>query len=466
MIQVNSLNFIIFLLSVAIVTGLTPLKYRIIPLLIFSTLFYILNSGVNFIFIGGLIIINFIVAKYIRKKSLFYFLIILNALIILSFKLIPLHSFLSFRWTANNNFPLGLSYISLTLITYSIEVYRQNIKSENNFAQFFTYTMLFTKVSQGPIEKPKPLIQNLKSLSFVNYELFNEGLKYIIWGFFKKLVIADRLAIYVNHVFGGFENQSGSTLLLATVFYTFQIYADFSGYTDIAIGSSKLLGINLTNNFSRPYLSKSLKEFWTRWHITLSIFLRDYIFLPLSYKFTKIFKLKHNQLVYVIATFITFVICGVWHGIGLNYLTWGILWALLLSLSLLLKKIRVRAKKIFKINTKNTFLTALNIFFIFIIINITWLFFRFNPNEAFLIIAKILTNQGALFVGDLRYLFYGIFGIIILVLIEIRQEKRNITGLPFILKNHFLEKAIYSFITILIISFGVFDGSQFIYFNF
>jgi len=238
-----------------------------------------------------------------------------------------------------------------------------------------------------------------------------EGLKLMLWGYFKKLVVADRLAIYVNAIYDNSEKHNGTTLLVATIFYAFQIYADFSGYTDIARGSAKLFGFDLMDNFKRPYFATSIKEFWNRWHITFSTWLRDYIFLPLAYylsgrmKKTSYLFISTENWIYLIISIITFGICGIWHGVA-------------------------------------------------------------TLTEATKIIGKIFTSAGAVFYHSPYDLIYSIIGILFLIILDFKREYFN--NRLSILYSRYQGVRIAGIITIIIIILliGVFDGGQFIYFQY
>jgi D-alanyl-lipoteichoic acid acyltransferase DltB (MBOAT superfamily) len=178
--------------------------------------------------------------------------------------------------------PVGLSFHTFQAMSYTIEVYRGNQKAEKHFGIYALYVMFFPQLVAGPIERPQNVLHQFHEKKYLLYNNFTNGLKLIIWGFFMKVAVADRLAIYVNATYNNVDKHSGLTLLLATVFFSFQIYCDFAGYSSIAIGSAKIMGFDLMTNFNRPYFAKSISEFWKRWHISLSTWFRDYLYLPLG----------------------------------------------------------------------------------------------------------------------------------------------------------------------------------------
>lgn len=295
--------------------------------------------------------------------------------------------------------PIGLSFIIFTILSYNFELLKGSILPERNFLCFATYILYFPKILQGPIERPQQFIEQLKNNNPIDYDNFVSGMKLICWGVFKKAVIADRASVITNNVFGNIDNFPGLAIILGLIIYSFQIYADFSGYIDIAIGSSNLLGIKLSRNFNSPYLSKSIKEFWDRWHITLSHWLRDYIFLPISYilirKF-KYFNLKNKtseNLVYSFSILITFIICGLWHGLTMSFVIWGLTFAIYLICSRLTSKLRKRFKSKLKISNKSLYLKIFQVLFTFSLVTISWVFFRTsNISDAFIIIRKSIAG--------------------------------------------------------------------------
>jgi D-alanyl-lipoteichoic acid acyltransferase DltB (MBOAT superfamily) len=294
----------------------------------------------------------------------------------------------------------------------------------------------------------------------------------MLWGYFKKLVIADRLAIYVNAVYNNSEHHNGTSFIVATIFFAFQIYADFSGYTDIALGSARLFGFNLTNNFKRPYFATSIKEFWNRWHITFSTWLRDYIFLPLAYflsnrmKKQKYLHIASEKWIYLIAIIVTFVICGIWHGVGWTYLIWGVLFGLYLADSNWTKDFYKKVRKRLNIKKASPYYITFKILSTFIMVLFAWVFFRADSlSTAFYIIKSVFTASGNFFI-DYKTFVYGLAGILILIYVEYCREFRTESSLPFV-TNHWIKEALlYGSLIIIILLVGVFDGSQFIYFQY
>lgn len=218
--------------------------------------------------------------------------------------------------------PVGISFYTFQALSYSIDVYRGKIEPTTDIIAFFAFISFFPQLVAGPIERATNLLpQFLKKREF-DYDTAVDGMRQILWGLFKKIVVADNCAVYVDQVFSNYTNESGSTLLLAAIFFTFQIYGDFSGYSDIAIGTAKLFGIKLMRNFNVPYFSRDIAEFWRRWHISLTTWFRDYVYIPLGGSRVSKAKVIRN-------TFIIFLVSGLWHGANWTFIVWGAYHALL-----------------------------------------------------------------------------------------------------------------------------------------
>ncbi|MCL2328096.1 MAG: MBOAT family protein [Bacteroidetes bacterium] len=214
--------------------------------------------------------------------------------------------------------PIGISFYTFRLLSYIIDIQRGKIEPTRDIIAFSTYVAFFPCILSGPIDRPATLIPQLQSTRAFDYSLAVDGVRQILWGLFKKVVIADNLAVYVNQVFENYQDQSGSALLIAAVFYSFQLYADFSGYTDMAIGVSKVLGFRVTKNFDFPYFAQNIAEFWRKWHISLTAWLTDYVFMPLNIKWR-----NWGKWGMILAIVVNFVLCGLWHGDNWTFVLWG-----------------------------------------------------------------------------------------------------------------------------------------------
>lgn len=345
--------------------------------------------------------------------------------------------------------PVGISFYTFQTLSYTIDVYRKKIRASDDILSFFTFVSFFPQLVAGPIERASNLLPQFLQQRNFDIKMFSLGLKYIIWGFFLKLVVADRAAIYVNAVYNNIENHDGLSFIMATVLFSFQIYGDFAGYSLIAIGTAKFFGLNLMTNFNRPYFAASISEFWSRWHISLSTWFRDYLYIPLGGNRTSKYRWFAN-------IFITFLISGFWHGANWTYILWGAINGVYIIIE----------KNLFKKPKKR----ILNVLFTYILINISWVFFRSDSIEsAYIIFKKIIWQPGHLYIGkgdDIAALIYALFAIFILVAVEVKREYFNhlftLTGN----KHEFVRLLVFSFLVFLILYLGVFDSNQFIYFQF
>jgi len=270
--------------------------------------------------------------------------------------------------------PLGISFYTFQTMSYTIDVYRGVLPPERHLGRFALYVCFFPQLVAGPIERAKDLLPQMKLERDFDYTRATDGLRLMAWGFFKKMVIADRLAVVVDHVYGNPENHSGPALVLATLCFAYQIYCDFSGYSDIAIGAARVLGVRLSTNFNRPYASASIAEFWRRWHITLSTWFRDYIYLPLGGNRTVAFR-------WALSILIVFAISGLWHGADWKFLVWG----LIHGVCLLAERVVARTLPVTR-----RLPVALKVGTTFVITNIAWVFFRADSlSQASLILTRM-----------------------------------------------------------------------------
>jgi D-alanyl-lipoteichoic acid acyltransferase DltB (MBOAT superfamily) len=282
----------------------------------------------------------------------------------------------------------------------------------------------------------------------------------ILWGFVKKLVIADRLAIYVNAVYNNPEQHNGMTFLVATIFFAFQIYCDFSGYSDIAIGAAKVMGFKLMTNFNRPYFARDISEFWKRWHISLSTWFKDYLYISIGGNRVSVPRWYFNLL-------IVFLISGLWHGANWTYIIWGALNGFYLVFAIITYDLRKKITRLIGLDKLPNLNHFFQILITFALSCFAWIFFRANNiTDAFHIIKKISKFNGQIFIDNPSMIIYPISGIMLLLVVELKQEyyKGNFS---FLNNRYWIVRHLtYSFLIILILLFGVFDGGQFIYFQF
>ena len=356
--------------------------------------------------------------------------------------------------------PIGLSFHTFQAMAYTIEVYRGRQKAERHFGIYALYVMFYPQLVAGPIERPQNLIHQFYEKHYFEYDRVVEGLKLILWGLFMKIVIADRLAIYVNAVYNNASQHTGKTLALATVFFAFQIYCDFAGYSSIAIGAAKVMGFKLMNNFNRPYFSTSISEFWKRWHISLSSWFRDYFYISLGGNRVSVPRWYFNLL-------FVFVISGLWHGANWTFIIWGALNGFYLIFAIISENFRKRFNHLIFIDRLPKLHLAMQLMLTFILANFAWIFFRANSfHNAIMIIHKILIFKGPVFIESPAMLIYGLFGIVFLLAVELKLEFFQKSISFFHNSNAIIRNLSYTFIILLILLIGVFDGGQFIYFQF
>ncbi|UOY06086.1 MBOAT family protein [Muricauda sp. SCSIO 64092] len=265
--------------------------------------------------------------------------------------------------------PVGISFYTFQTLSYTIDVYRKKLEPTKDFVAFSAFVSFFPQLVAGPIERATNLLPQFYKKRVFDYHKAVDGMRQILWGLFKKVVIADNCAIYANQIFNHSDEYTGSTLLLGAVFFAFQIYGDFSGYSDIAIGTSRLFGFNLMKNFAFPYFSRDIAEFWRRWHISLSTWFRDYLYIPLGGS-------RGGTRMKIRNTFIIFIVSGFWHGANWTFLVWGALNAIYFLPLLLAKRNRTNMEIVAKGQLLPTFKETLNIAITFFITVLAWVFFR------------------------------------------------------------------------------------------
>lgn len=358
--------------------------------------------------------------------------------------------------------PLGISFFTFKLISYVIEINRGHIEPCKNVVDFATYISFFPTILSGPIDRPKAFLTQMLNGRVFNYEIASLGLKRIFWGMFMKMCVADRLAIYVDAVFSNATHHNGTSLAFASLLYPVQMYADFAGYSEMAIGVGLLLGFKITENFKRPFFSQNIAEYWRKWHISLTGWLTDYVFMPLNIRFRDMEKWGS-----IFAIIITFVLIGLWHGAAWTFALFG-LYHGLLYVPLMLSGAFFKKNKIKKSEsgfpTLNSILKMLGTY---LLVAFGLILFRSTGlDEAGMIISKIGSSWGSLFI-DYTTLINGLLCLMILFCKDFKDEffpskQFFSTG---IVDRYRYELAVSGYI-ILILFFGVLDGNQFIYFKF
>lgn len=480
----NSIGFFIFFAVVLAVLYLLPAKYRWVWILAASTFFYgyarpeyvLVPLCIALIaFYAGISIENASTEQ--GKKKIFIVNIILITGVLVFFKYTNFFTttftdlfnylsqklFHSERTVANNLLinlavPLGISYITFQAIGYLIEVKREDEKAERHFGHFATYLLLFTKVIAGPVERAHHFLPQLKTPAKLTYENFVDGGRQMIWGLFKKIVVADRLALFVGAVYNNHTHHSGSTLFFATVCYIFQIYADFSGYTDMALGFSKMLGYDLMPNFNRPFLARSVTEFWRRWHISLSTWFADYFYNPIA-----VAKRDWGLWAVIYASFVTFTVLGFWHGANWTYIIFGFLQGLILAIEIFTRKQRKNMRKKIPVWLND----SAGILFTIAYFGFSSIFFRADTvGDAFAILKKILHFNGPFFYESTSLLMFMLAGIFYIAVHDIKKEFFDTRFSLGESKYWLVRNGYYCMLIIIILVTGVFDGGEFIYFQF
>ena len=471
----NSFHFVFFFVLVMSIYFILPSKYKWLLLLISSCYFYSVFVPIYLLILGFTIVIDYFAGILIeksdgrRRKQFLILSLVANIGILFVFKY---YNFLNDNITSflhifnyQNSLPylsillpIGLSFHTFQAMSYTIEVYRGNQKAERHFGIYALYVMFFPQLVAGPIERPQNLLHQFHEKHYFSYKNLVDGLKLIVWGLVKKLVIADRLAIYVNATFNNVEHHTGLTFIISTIFFAFQIYCDFSGYSDIARGTARILGFDLMINFKRPYFSKSISEFWKRWHISLSTWFKDYLYVPLGGN-----RVTRNRVFFNLL--VVFIISGFWHGANWTYVMWGASNGVLLILAIITKDLREKIAQVLGLNKFPRIVNLFSIFITFILVCFTWIFFRSNSiDDSYLIIEKIFSLKGPFYLGGFSF-FYSVLAIFILFLVEFDAEY---LGDKFhVLRNSVIIKQFsYVLMILLIFLLGVFDGGQFIYFQF
>ncbi|WP_289663003.1 MBOAT family O-acyltransferase [Flavobacterium panacagri] len=376
-----------------------------------------------------------------------------------SFKdLISIFGFQINTWSLKVILPIGISFYTFHGLSYVIDIYKNRVKAEKNFVDYAVFVSFFPLLVAGPIERATHLLPQIKKKRNFNYQQAVDGLRQILWGLFKKIVIADNCAIQANLIFNNSAEHSGSTLFIGAVFFAFQIYGDFSGYSDIALGTARLFGIELLQNFSFPYFSRDIAEFWRRWHISLSSWFKDYLYIPLGGS-------KGKKWIQVRNTFIVFLVSGFWHGANWTFLVWGLLNAIYFLPLLLFNRNRDHIEIVASNSILPSFKEFVLMLTTFGLTVFAWIFFRANNlHHAFQFISGIFSKS--LFSLPSVRPTYLIILIVFFIIIEWlgRRNKYALEKLAFQYSSSF-RWTMYIVLLIAIFIFGA-KEQEFIYFQF
>jgi len=465
----NSSEFLLFFPIVTLLYFILPHKLRWLHLLVSSCVFYCAFIPVYISILFLTIVIDYLAGIYIdknqgRTRKVFLIVsLITNIGILCVFKynnffidnVTAILQALSINRTPISHWnillPLGLSFHTFQAMSYTIEVYKGKQKPQRHFGIYALYVMFYPQLVAGPIERPQNVMHQYLERHRFNPEMFLDGLRLMLWGFFKKLVIADRISVYVNVIYDNPSQYHSLNVAIAMVFFAIQIYCDFSGYTDIARGAARTMGFNLMQNFNRPYQSVSVTEFWSRWHISLSTWFRDYLYIPLGGNRGSRFRNYINLA-------IVFMVSGLWHGASWTFVVWGALHGLYVITE------RVGSKFFEKIPSLIRYVVT------FILVCLAWVFFRAADfHQATAIFHSLITNfhnvPFAWFVGT----HFGKHSMMLSVLFigfMLMLEKFTKPELLEFNNKKFVDIIFCSLVLTLIICFGIFTNSSFIYFQF
>lgn len=369
--------------------------------------------------------------------------------------------------------PVGISFYTFQALSYTMDVYRDEIYAEKNFFRYALFVSFFPQLVAGPIERSKNLLKQLAVPKKFSYDNFREGVLLMLWGYFLKIVLADRIAVFVDTVYGDFNTYTGVYLILATVLFAFQIYCDFAGYSTIAMGAAKILGVQLMENFNAPYISFSVAEFWRNWHISLTSWFKDYLYIPLGGSRKGKFRKYANKM-------IVFLVSGLWHGASFSFVIWGGINGFYQVIGEMLLPLRERAAGALHIDRNSGISRLIRMAVTFVLIDFSWIFFRANrAKDALRIIRQMVpvNNTGILFDGslfscglDLPNFCLMLLGIVLLLAADFLKYK-GIKIRDFVLRQKYpVRWTFYVFAVLFILVCGkwgpAFDKASFIYFQF
>jgi D-alanyl-lipoteichoic acid acyltransferase DltB (MBOAT superfamily) len=468
------------------------LKYQNTFLLLASYFFYAFWSWKFLILLFSISLANYLIGietgrdeqKIKRKTWLIAGLIInIGNLVIFKYFSFFIEEFISLvsvfgislhKTTLTLIIPLGISFYTFLSISYLVDIYRRTIEPEKNPLHVLLSLSFFPIIFSGPIQRPSSLLPQIKTARVFNYPDMVSGLRQILWGLFTKLVIADNLAPIVNEIFLHPEKQDGAAWLLGMLFFAVQIYADFSAYSDIAIGLARLLGFNLMRNFAFPYFALNIAEFWKRWHISLTSWFRDYLFLPVAYTVSKKIKgdlvlfIKTDYIIYAVGIAVTWLITGLWHGANVTFLIWGLLHGSFLIIYQLQKKSRKQLFKSLKIRQDNRVVVGAEAVITISYVVFAWIFFRAdNIDQAFSIVHKLFSSSVFRLPELLMKEFINVSLIIVFFLFEWDGRtngfaiEKTAASWPWMLRWAF-----YSVMVCAIFLFSQSKSSEFLYFKF
>jgi len=476
----NSFAFLLFFPIVTILFFLLPHKFRWVLLLAASCFFYMYFRPVYILVIFFTIIVDYFAGILIyraqgkKRKWFLAMSIVANVGVLAIFKY---YNFLDsnvgalanvFHFTnpipaLNILLPIGLSFHTFQAMSYTIEVYRGNCLPERKFNIYSLYVLFYPQLVTGPIERPGNLIHQFYEKKEFDPDRVGRGLQQMCWGLFKKVVIADRISIYVDTVYANVHLYTGVTFWFTSIMFLMQIYCDFSGYSDIAIGAANVMGFTLMQNFKRPFFSRNIAEFWTRWHISLTTWFRDYVYFSLGGSRVSVPRWYFNIMA-------VFLLSGLWHGASWNFVLWGGTLGACMVLALIFKRQNEAISNAIGIQKRfPTLASAFDMLVVYLIVSFACIFFRAKTFHDALFVIKhlfIFERQKPAFFGTADNFIYSIFGIAILFLVEYSQEfiiKKEVLWQP---ATPVIRYVFYATVISIFFLIGVFNGGQFLYFQF
>jgi D-alanyl-lipoteichoic acid acyltransferase DltB (MBOAT superfamily) len=482
----NSFAFFVFFPLVTALYFLLPHRGRWLLLLGASCVFYAYFIPKYILILGFTIIVDYFAGILIEnakgrwRRLALGFSIAANVGVLALFKyfnffngnLEALAQFLGWNYGISSLaliLPIGLSFHTFQAMSYTIEVYRGNQKAERHFGIYALYVMFYPQLVAGPIERPQHLLHQFYEVHNFDYDRITSGLKLMAWGLFKKTVVADRLARFVDYIYGAPSQFNGPVLAVATVYFAFQIFYDFSGYTDIAIGAARVMGFELMRNFDCPYHAKSIAEFWRRWHISLSSWFRDYLYFPLGGN--RVPKIRwHINIV------IVFVVSGLWHGANWTYIIWGALHSFFLVFGAATQRVRAQLVRAVRLAHYPRVHSLTKVLATFLLVCFAWIFFRANSfHHAIEICGGLASGWGDLLhpgrlMRDrtgavLGFKIAALIGVVVIELGQLFQKRKNVLA-RIASQPWWFRWPLYYGIVGAIFFFHVRDGDRFIYFQF
>jgi len=491
----NSLEFLIFFPVVVAIYFALPHRYRQLMLLAASYYFYMCWKAEYAILIVSSTVVDYFAGRRMAalpdKKSrrpFLYLSLLANLGLLFAFKYFNfVNESLRALFNQFNIFydvpafdvllPVGISFYTFQTLSYTIDIYRGKMQPEPKFLTFALYVSFFPQLVAGPIERAVRLLPQFHREVTFDYERLASGARLMVWGFFKKVVVADRLATYVDAVYNAPGDHAGLTVILATYFFAFQIYCDFSGYSDIAIGTARILGFDLMTNFRRPYLATNISDFWRRWHISLSTWFRDYVYIPLGGNRVSVSRRYGNL-------FVTFVVSGIWHGANWTFLVWGALHGFYLAFAVFTLGLRKRIVQNIGLGDRPRLMWVWEMFITFHLALIAWVFFRANSlSDVGLLFERagvdLSTQLSAVAAFDVRALYQQlvvavgmtspefVLSLALVVFVWVRElaQEHDWPKIPG-RRGQVLRLAWNDALILFTVLFGAYGQQQFIYFQF